>query len=134
MSEEGEGVPPALLRAAVLGEGHLPVHGPGQRALGSWKPHFGSCCSFSLSDQPSLALSFPTLPSAEMHQDAVGLFCYTKQVYSASTATSICASLNFFPPFFCHAVLIQIPQRGEQGILYFKISSADFEKLSLNIL
>lgn len=84
----------------------------------------------------SLALSFPTPISAEkIHQGAVGLFCYTKQVYSASTATSICALLNFFPTFFlCHAALIQIPQRGEQRILYFKISSADFEKLSLNIL
>lgn len=108
--------PPALLRAAVLGERHLPVHGPGQRALGSWKRHLWSCYSFSLSDQPSFALSFATPFSAKsIHQAAVGLFRCVTPGRCIQQALQLQFVRRFiFPPFFCRAALIQIPHRGNR--------------------
>lgn len=84
-------VPPSAAPAAVLGQRQLPVPGPGQREL--LEPSLVSC---SLPDQPSFALSFPTLFSAEeLHRDAVGLF----RSVTPSRCVQQALQLQFVPRF-----------------------------------
>lgn len=66
-----------------------------------------------------------------VNHKAFSLFRCSKKVYLASTATLICKLFYFASFLLCGMYSDSIEE--EQGILYFKISSADFEKLSLNI-
>jgi len=89
--------------------------------------------SLSLFGQPSFALSFPTVFLAKnVNQNGFSLFTHSKKVDLASPATLICMLLYFYSFLLCSAYSDSIEEK--EGILYFKISSADFEKLSLNIL
>lgn len=89
--------------------------------------------SVSLFDQPSFALSFPTVfLTKNVNQNAFSSFRYLEKVCLASTATFIC-KLLYFSSFFLWGTYSDSIEE-EQGMLYFQLRSADFEKLSLNIL
>lgn len=124
--------PPALLQQLCLGRGSSLSLDLARES--SCNPHLWAVpsltslhllCPFPLFSQLRSFIEMLLVYSGLWHQAGV---------FSKRCNFNLCLALFFFPPFFCHAVLIQIPQKGEQGILYFKISSADFEKLSLNIL
>lgn len=92
--------------------------------------------SLSLVDQPPLAFfsSIVFLTNKNVNWRAFSLFKHSKKVYLAGTTALVC-KLIFFPlPSFLLCCTYSGSVEEGQGILYFRISSADFEKLSLNIL
>lgn len=93
--------------------------------------------SLSLVDQPPLAFSsyIVFLTNKNVNWRAFSLFKHSKKVYLAGTTALVCKLIFFFPlPSFLLCCTYSGSVEEGQGILYFRISSADFEKLSLNIL
>lgn len=131
VSEEGEGVPPSTA--------------PSSCAWGEASPCPWTCLESAWILQASLwelLLLFPLcsaflcfvlsyfFSSKNIHEDAVGLFGSVTPGRCVQQARQ----LLFVPHFFLPCGAYSDSAEGEQGISYFKISSADFEKLSLNIL
>lgn len=87
----------------------------------------------------SLPLLCPLLLFSQLRRFIRTLLVYSGLLHQAGVFNkrcnfNLCLALGFFLLFFAMWCLFRFHRGGKQGILYFKISSADFEKLSLNIL